>query len=437
MKQAVRLTLTLALLLLASISPWQVTFLVHRPNSAHAVSPIQHIVFIMKENRAFDVYFGRFPGVNGSTTGRVKVNGVVHTIPLGPFQDTTPGDYSHGWVSAHTAYDKGAMDRFNTGNCLSPPYPCYQAAQKSDIPNYWSLAQNYLLNDNSFSELEGPSFPNHMYSIAGASGPDLAHSAIDNPNSKSNVWGCDSAPSVTVSLFNGTRQYPCFIVPTLADEMSTAGVSWKYYAPQMGQNGYNHNALDAFGQDRNGSAWANDVPTSQFITDAANNALPAFSWLIPPGLLNDHPSGGRSVCQGENWTVGVINAVMQSPEWASTAIVLTWDDYGGFYDHVAPLAVDSLGFGFRTPLLVISPYAYAKDNLSNPHVSHIHIDPASVLKFAEAVFNLPSLGRRDTTAGNLMSEFDFSQIHNPANILQQRTCPTVPHGTPPPNLDGD
>ena len=147
MKQAVRLTLILALLLLASISPWQVTFPVHRPNSAHAVSPIQHIVFIMKENRAFDVYFGRFPGVNGSTTGRVKVNGVVHTIPLGPFQDTTPGDYSHGWGSAHTAYDKGAMDRFNTGNCLSPPYPCYQAAQQSDIPNYWSLAQNYLLND--------------------------------------------------------------------------------------------------------------------------------------------------------------------------------------------------------------------------------------------------------------------------------------------------
>src|SRR5438067_2132301 len=132
--------------------------------------PIQHIVFLLKENRTFDNYFGLFPGVNGASTGKVKVNGVVQTIPLGPFQDASSVDYSHKWVDAHAAYDSGAMDHFNVSGCAQAPYPCYQVAQQSDIPNYWSYAQNYLLNDNTFSDLEGPSMPNHMYSVAGASG---------------------------------------------------------------------------------------------------------------------------------------------------------------------------------------------------------------------------------------------------------------------------
>ncbi len=408
-------------------------------SKASANSPIQHIVYIVKENHTFDNYFGAFPGVNGATTGKVKVNGIVQTIPLGPFQDKPPYDYLHGWTSAKAAYDNGAMDNFNQGNCATPPYPCYQVARQNDLPNYWAYARTYLLNDNSFSNLRGPSFPNHMYTVAGASGPDESHSAINNPSLISNGhWGCDAPTGTTVQLFNGTTQYPCFTMTTLVDEMAQAGVSWKYYAPQPGQGGYVWNALDAFEQDRNGPAWANDVPPQQFLTDIANNTLPQFSWLIAPGGLSEHPgaNGGNSMCKGENWTVQQINAIMNSPYWQSTAIILTWDDYGGYYDHIAPTNDDHLGYGFRVPFLVISPYAYASDNPSNPHVGHTKLGFGSVLKFAEQTFNLPSLGKADVTDGDLSTQFDFSQVHNPPLILQQRTCPTqiTPTPTPTPTL---
>jgi phospholipase C len=149
--------------------------------------------------------------------------------------------------------------------------------------------------------------------------------------------------------------------------------------------------LNNFRQDRFGKAWNNDVSPAQFVKDVNNDQLPGFSWLVPPGALTEHPSG--SVCRGENWTVQQINAVMQSKAWSSTVIVLTWDDYGGFYDHVAPPAVDQLGYGFRVPMLIISPYAFAKDDPGNPHVGHTKLEFASVLKLAEQVFGLPSLGR--------------------------------------------
>ena len=400
--------------------------LLYRPaqnvQQTHAAMPIQHIVFILKENHSFDNYFGLFPGVNGASTGKVKVNGVVKTIPLGAFQDRFIHDYIHDWAAAHAAYDKGAMDKFNQGFCANAPYPCYQTAHQSDLPNYWTYAQKYLLNDNTFSELEGPSFPNHMFMVSGGSGPDINHSAIDNPTGG---WGCDAQKSVTVRLYNGTKQFPCFSFPTLADEMTQAGVSWKYYAPPSTQGGYIYNILNAFKQDRYGSAWKNDVPSEQFAADAAANKLPAFSWLSAPWQYTEHPDGKthNSMCQGENWTVQQINAVMRSPAWSSTVIVLTWDDFGGFYDHVAPTQVDSLGYGFRVPLLVISPYAYARDNASNRHIGHTQLGFASVLKLAEQVFNLPSLHKRDDIAGDLMQQLDFSQVHNPATLLSQRNCP--------------
>ncbi|HLQ29290.1 MAG TPA: alkaline phosphatase family protein [Ktedonobacteraceae bacterium] len=393
-----------------------------KTSTVHADMPIQHIVFILKENHSFDSYFGLFPGANGATTGQIKIKGVQQTIPLGPFEDVPAYDYTHEWTNAHIAYDNGAMDMFNEGKCSKPPYPCYQVAQQSNIPNYWAYAQNYLLNDNTFSELEAGSFPNHMYTIAAASGPDVDHSAISSPIGGNGGWGCDSSPGAYVKLYNGTTQYPCFSITTLADEMTAAGISWKFYAPQKNQAGYNWNTLDAFQQDREGPSWSKDVPSQNFVTDAANNALPAFSWLVPPGPLNEHPGGGRSVCAGENWTVQQINAVMNSPAWSSTVIVITWDDYGGFYDQVAPQSVDSLGYGFRVPLLLISPYAYATDNSANPHISHAQMGFASILKLAEEVFNLPSLNKRDSIAGDLMTDLDFSQVHNPPMILQQRTC---------------
>jgi phospholipase C len=397
---------------------------------AHAQNTIQHIVFIIKENHSFDNYFGAYPNVNGTTTGKVKVNGLVMTIPLGPFQDKPP-DYGHGWGNAKTAYDNGAMDKFNQGACSSSPYLCYQEAQRTDLPNYWAYADNFVINDNNWADLRGPSFPNHMFTVAGASGPDLPHSAINNPTNSSGHWGCDAPSGATVKIENGSTQFPCFKnTPTLADELTAANVTWKYYAPQPGQEGYIWNTLDAFDQDKPGTSLyaAHDVLSSQFLTDVANNQLPQMSWLVPPGVDSEHPAEGsqvRSMCVGENWTVQQINAIMASPAWSSTVIAVTWDDYGGFYDHAAPQNVDAVGYGFRAPLLVISPYAFATDNPAFPHISHVQMDYGSVLKFAEDTFQLSRLGAttRDVTANSIAMDLDTSTVYNPPLTLQQRTCP--------------
>ena len=427
-----RAMILFAVVFLLSVSPWQTPVTPAVPH-AHAVSPIQHIVFIIKENHTFDSYFGSFPGVNGATTGLVKVNGVDQTIPLNPGSNV-PQPFCHRWACAQVAYDNGQMDAFNVSDpreCGAPNYNCYQVGSQSLIPNYWSLAQNYVLDDNAFSSLLGPSFPNHLYTVAGASGPDIPHSVIDNP---SGGWGCDAASGVSVPLYNGTRVFPCFTYATLADELQAANVSWKYYAPTQKQGGYIWNTLDAFSSIRNTSLWSsNDVSWTKFASDAKHGNLPAFSWLTPPWAVSEHNS--TPVCDGENWTIQQINAVMSGPDWASTVIVLTWDDSGGFYDHVAPQQIDQLGYGFRVPMMVISPYAYATDNPSNPHVSHVEAEFASVLKLAEETFNLPSLGTRDVSAGDLMQLLDFSQVHNPPMPLPLRSCPAV--NVPAPGIIDD
>src|SRR6266481_3205973 len=405
-------------------------------HSTHAkkpgTTPIQHIVFIVKENHTFDNYFGSFPGVNGVTYGVVKVNGVDKTIPLNPAVDQ-PVNYCHTWSCAHTAYDGGAKDAFNltTSACGTSPYMCYQVGSQSLIPNYWSLAQNYVLDDSTFSSLEGPSFPNHLFTVAAGSGPDIPHSAIDNPTGGT-TWGCDAASKATVLLYNGTKVYPCFNFSTLADEMQKARVSWKYYAPGPGESGYVWSTLDAFSQIRNSSLWNNNVVEwTNFAADARDGKLPAFSWVTAPFVDSEHASA--STCVGENWTVQLLNSIMQGPDWPNTVIVVTWDDFGGFYDHVAPQNVDELGLGFRVPFLVISPYAYVNGNPINHHVDHTTLEFSSVLRFAEEVLNLPSLGRRDTTAGDLMSALDFTHVHNPPSVLSLRTCSAK--SVKPPVLD--
>src|SRR5437588_3462198 len=173
--------------------------------SKHTMTmPIKHIVFIVKENHSFDNYFGLFPGADGTTTGKAKVNGVVKTVPLGPFQDKPP-DYPHGWKQAQTTYDNGAMDLFNIGNCKTTPYPCYQEATSKNLPNYWALASHFLLSDHTFSSLTSSSFPNHLFTVAAASGPDQDDSVIDNPAHSPQYWGCDAPKGTIAPLYNGKR----------------------------------------------------------------------------------------------------------------------------------------------------------------------------------------------------------------------------------------
>ncbi|HUO24574.1 MAG TPA: alkaline phosphatase family protein [Candidatus Aquilonibacter sp.] len=382
-------------------------------------SPIQHIVFIFKENRSFDSYFGTFPGANGATTGTISTGQV---IPLGHLPDLTPNDPGHGWPEALTSMDGGKMDMFDIidGGNINGAFLSYSQFQQSDIPNYFAYAYNFVLSDNTFSSMHAGSFPQHLYSVA-AQSDGVINIPFRTSGAQVNGWGCDDPDDTYVQVMdeagNVTGEFPCFDFPTLADSMESASIPWKYYAPRYGQQGYVFNTFNAINHIRNSSLWSsNVVPDTQFASDALNGLLPAMSWLVT-GAASEHPP--NSSCYGENWTVNQINAIMEGPDWNSTAIFLTWDDFGGFYDHVPVPQADVYGFGPRVPMLIISPYAIPG------YISHTQYEFSSVLKFAEETFGLAPLTQRDADANDMQDSFDYSQAPNPPLILTPRSCPVT------------
>lgn len=388
----------------------------HRRHFPAGLRKIKHVVFLVKENRTFDNYFGTFPGADGATSGTISTG---QTIPLGHAPDVLPRDISHSFQSAVLAIDSGAMDKFDLipGGNQNGDYLSYSQYTEADIPNYFTYARQFVLADQFFSSLTGPSFPNHLYTVGAQSG-----GAINNPSS-ANRWGCDSPLNARVQVLedDGTTmpEYPCFDFRTLADLLENEGLSWKYYAPGQDQSGYIWSALDAIAHIRLTDLWTQHVvPTANFVTDAQNGNLPAVSWLVIGSGRSEHPPA--SVCVGENWTVQQINAVMQGPDWESTVVFLTWDDFGGFYDHVAPPPVDNFGLGPRVPFLIISPWA------RSGYIEHKPLEFSSVLKFIEDRFDLDRLTERDEKSNDLFNAFDFNTRAQPPLILSQRACPGSP-----------
>jgi phospholipase C len=387
------------------------------------MSVIKHVVFIVKENRSFDEYFGAFPGADGATTG-VTSNGQM--VPLAPTPDVMMNDLGHSWFSAMISMNGGKMNGYDLidGANINGNFLSYTQMTAAQIPNYWRYAKTYALGDHMFSSMHSDSFPNHLYTIAATSGGATGIPYV--PNSKSGLgvgvgWGCDNNSNVIVNVQNNLGEisnvFPCFDFQTLADSLTTAGIGWKYYAPSQGEDGYNFSTYNAINHIRNGPAWAEHVvPYTQFITDAQNGKLPAVSWLVA-GPENEHPPS--STCLGENWSVTNMNALLNGPDGASSATFLVWDDFGGFYDHVAPPALDQYGLGPRVPLLIISPYA------KPGYISHTTYEFSSVLKFIEERFNLPALSTRDANAHDMVDAFDFKQTPIPALTLQQRDCPIL------------
>ena len=182
-------------------------------------------------------------------------------------------------------------------------------------------------------------------------------------------WGCDIAQPAYVDVFGPEGEtlelQPCFDFKTEGDLLREHDIPWTYYAATNNQLGYIWSAYSAIGRYRNDPAmWAEYIrPVDDLVRDAKQNRLPPVTWVTPRFALSEHPD--YNFCYGENWTTQVVNAIMASPEWKSTAIFLTWDDYGGFYDHVPPREVDMMGFGIRVPMLMISPYA--KTGVHRPH----------------------------------------------------------------------
>jgi hypothetical protein len=271
-----------------------------------------------------------------------------------------------------------------------------------------------------YSSLHGPSLPNHLYTIAATS-----DGVISTPTFGSNnwSWGCDGENRnmrVQVMAPNGTitTEFPCFDFPTMADLLDNAGLSWKYYAPPEGARGYQYSTFNEINHIRYGDDWNNVVRDPDFVKDASSGNLPAVSWIVSPGYADEHPP--NPTCYGENWTVQQINAIMQGPDWDSTAIFLVWDDFGGLYDHVVPPNVDMFGLGERVPLLIISPYA------KPGYIAHDNVyEFSGVIRFIEETFGLPNLGNRDVTANDMMDSFNFNQKPNPPLILTPRSCPVV------------
>jgi phospholipase C len=395
---------------------------------------LQHFVFIVKENRSFDSYFGAFPGADGAKRGLLSTG---QKIPLMPLPDVTITDPDHTEEGALTGMDSGKMDGFDLefyGN-INGEMMAYRQfpADGSGIPNYWTYAQNFVLADHMFTSMHGPSFPNHLYTVAATNGGVLEipgdtttvgadafeDAASLEPQGGNPRWGCDSGANNLVRAIdaqgNISAVFPCFDFQTLADSLEKQNLSWKYYAPSKGERGYLFSTLDAIKHIRETNLWAEHVvPATQFVTDAQNGNLPAVSWVVS-GLESEHPP--NSTCVGENWTVQLINAVMQGPDWNSTAIFVTWDDAGGFYDHVVPPVVDGFGFGIRVPLLIVSPYAIPG------HISKTRYEFSSVLKTIEERFNLPYLTERDTKANDTYDSFDFNQQALSPVVLSPRQCP--------------
>jgi phospholipase C len=408
----------------AAVSPSQNTLMVPRPAADEAIleafrSNVEHIVFIIKENRSFDNYFGTFPGADGATSGVISTG---ERMELQHTPDRMSRDLGHEWKDAHLAIDNGKMDQFDLvlGGNVDNDFLSMSQHLDSDIPNYWRYAENFVLADRMFSSLAGPSFPNHLYTVAAQSA-----GVISNPNSLQ--WGCDTGPNVTATVIDAsgktTQQFPCFEMPTVADELEAAGVSWRFYAPQRGQPGYIWSTLNAIGHIRLGPLWTSRVFNDDHFLNDATGTLPSVSWLVPDFAVSDHPTrvlpGGPptvSICEGENWTVQHINAIMQGPSWPTTVIVLVWDDFGGFYDHVPPPDIDQFGLGPRVPLIVISPYVKART------ISHTTYEFASVLQLIEARYKLKALTARDVEANSLLDVFDFSQSPEPRLILPLRNC---------------
>jgi phospholipase C len=360
--------------------------------NAAAASKIKHVFVLMQENHTFDNYFGTFPGADGvAGVNGVPLNPLVPGSPLvKPFHLTqlrTP-DLHHGEVTSRAAFDNGKMDGFIKAQ-LTRNLPGRLALGYYDgreLPFYWELARQYVLADRFFSSAQGGSSINHQYWVAARSSGQA-----------------DSIPKSGIDLL------------TIFDRLDAAKVGWKFYVKNYTPDLNFRNQLPNDPRDAQ-LAWVPLLTMPRFIDDPARKAritdlaglyvdlvtgdAPAVSYIIQGGT-SEHPPG--HIVNGEIATVAIISAIMRSPLWESSAIVLTWDDWGGWYDHVAPPQIDRDGYGFRVPALIISPYA------RRGLVFHETADFTSILKFIERLHGLAPLTTRDEQANDLMNAFDFQQ----------------------------
>ncbi len=423
------------------------------------IHKIKHVVIIMQENRSYDTYFGTYPGAEGLP--RTASGGFAVCVPapsggcVQPFHDSSDRNAGgpHGASSAVADIDGGKMDGFiaeqakgGKRHCAGAFDPRCGAGDHPDamgyhdareIPNYWRYAQNYVLQDSMFEPNASWSLPEHLFMVSGWS----ARCSSPDPMS------CVNELQSPQRLGRGGGQ-PDYAWTDLTYLLHKNHISWAYYLAQGTQPDCEDDQMYCAPQPQtrdvpqiwNPLPWFETVKqdgelgqiqdVSNFFTAAKNGTLPAVSWVVPNGSVSEHPPS--LVSSGQTYVTSVINAVMRSPDWNSTAIFLAWDDWGGFYDHVVPPQVDENGYGLRVPGLLISPYA------RKGYIDHQTLSFDAYLKFIEDDFlnaaridprtdgrpdPRPDVRENSGQLGNLLAEFDFDQAPRPPLLLPVHPTP--------------
>ncbi len=382
--------------------------------NATGAGKIEHVVFIIQENRSFDNLFQGYPGADTVSKGKESDG---KTIALQPVPLSRQYEIDHSLDAMFEACNgtgalpgtKCRMDGFNDESAFGgPPNPQYAYVPHRDSKPYFDMAHEWVLADRTFQSQLDESFVAHQYAIAAQ-----ADSTVNLPTMR---WACgqpkkDLVPTITRKRGIGPGIPPCFDYMTLADELDAAKLSWRFYAARYG-HGLNSNGGEWSGYQsvkhiRYGPDWKNVIsPNWRFISDVRAGELANFTWITPVCDDSDHINCGGGY--GPSWVAALVNTVGKSRFWNSTAIFVIWDDWGGLYDHVAPPFADYDGLGFRIPLLVISPYA--KQNF----VSHKRYETASVLRFAEDLWGLNQLAAADKRARSpALDCFDFTRKPRP------------------------
>jgi len=392
-----RITLVLSILALSLLPSGKSVQADTSGQTSAPKTPIQHLVVLMQENHTFDNYFGTYPGVDGIKPGTC--------MPVNPSDQNTKcvepyylgeraiGDLDHSESTFKLQYNTKSMDGFvyslnqrnQDGTITMGHY------DDRDLPYYWNLADQYVLFDRLFSSDHSGSPQNHMYWVAAQAG------AIHAPE---NGYGDD--------------------VVTIFDRLEASGVSWKFYV-QNYDPGINYRTISEVNGNRQSQViWvpllninrfiddpkysSHIVDLNEYYTDLENGTLPAVAYIAPSGA-SEHPPG--SLRSGQKFVKSLIQALMRSDAWNSSAFLLVYDDWGGWYDHVVPPQVDENGFGFRVPGLLISAYA------RHGYVDNTELDFTSILKFIEQNWSLAPLTARDAHANSFVTAFDFSQPPRP------------------------
>jgi phospholipase C len=389
--------------------------------------PIKRVVYLMLENRSFDNMFGRFPGARGVTEG-VR-NG--REVPLVRCPEWLPGDLPHNTGSWQLSHNGGQMDGFAQG-----PYGYFAYSQfgRRDIPNYFHWAERYVLGDHFFASVAGPSYPNHLFFIAGQDG-----GSIDNPENIETrrlddgrvfkSWGCDAYGEdvfVYVERPDGTiGTHPtCFDFETVGHQLSRRDIDWASYSADPYEAGYIWQAYTSISDIfHDQQLWDEHIwPVDDLLRDIEANALPPVTWVTPRFQLSDHPP--FSTKHAHNWVTDIVNAIMLSEMWEDIAIFITWDEWGGLYDHVAPPRLDHRELGFRVPLLVISPYA------KRGYIDDAVGEFSSPLRFISDNWDLRYVSDRIEASHDFSHVFDFRADPRPPDPLPHVAATGVFHEFP-------